>query len=91
MLTYRSSAPIGKCIHQLLVVQAFRPDRLTAMGSKFVAKVMGEVFQQEAETELDLGTIVNTEVKDESSPSLLPLAAIIQLTLPPLPVVFLSS
>ena len=70
MPTYHSTAPIGKCIHQLLVVQAFRPDRLTAMGSKFVAKVMGEAFQQEAETELDLGTIVNTEVKDESFPSL---------------------
>ena len=33
------------------------------MASKFVAKVMGEVFQQEAETELDLATIVNTEVR----------------------------
>lgn len=34
------------------------------MASMFVAIVMGEGFQQEAETELNLGTIVNTQVRE---------------------------
>lgn len=56
------SAAIGKCLHQLLVVQAFRPDRLLAMASKFVAAVMGDTFAHVAEKELNLADIVNTEV-----------------------------
>ena len=63
LFTAYSSAAIGKCLYQLLVVQTFRPDRLLAMTGRFVAKVMGESFTQAAEKELDLATIVNTEVK----------------------------
>lgn len=55
-------APIGKCFTQLLVIQAFRPDRLLAMASNFVSSVMGKEFLIVAEQELDLATIVNEEV-----------------------------
>lgn len=47
----------------MLVIQAFRADRLLAMASVFVATVLGESFQQQAEQELDLADIVNTEVR----------------------------
>lgn len=56
------SAAIGKCMYELLVVQAFRPDRLLAMAGKYVAMVMGKEFQAEAEQELNLGHIINDEV-----------------------------
>ena len=46
----------------MLVVQTFRADRLLAMASIFVATVLGDSFQQEAEQELDLANIVATEV-----------------------------
>ena len=49
----------------MLTVQAFRPDRVLAAASRFVAIVMGETFQQEAEQELDLASIVNNEVCEE--------------------------
>ena len=59
------SAQIGKCLYEMLTVQAFRPDRVLAAASRFVAIVMGETFQQEAEQELDLASIVNNEVCEE--------------------------
>jgi hypothetical protein len=46
----------------MLVIQTFRADRLLAMSAVFVASVFGEVFQQSAEQELDLGEVVATEV-----------------------------
>ena len=46
----------------MLVIQAFRDDRLLAVASQFVVAVFGEVFQQQAEAELDLGNVVATEV-----------------------------
>ena len=53
--------PVGKALHQLLVIQAFRPDRLLAMASIFVTVAMGEAFQQQA-NHLDLAVIVENEV-----------------------------
>jgi len=49
---------------QLLVVQTFRPDRLLAMGHIFVATIMGEDFQQEAEQDPNLSVVVEEEVND---------------------------
>ena len=62
--SFSSSAPVGKCFYQLLVIQTFRPDRLLAMGSNFVATVIGKDFMSAAEQELhvDLAKIVNKEV-----------------------------
>ena len=48
--------------YQLLVIQTFRPDRLLAMGNRFVAMVMGKNFMLAAEQGLNLATIVKEEV-----------------------------
>lgn len=58
-----SSAPIGQAVHQLLLIQAFRPDRLLAMTHIFVSKVMGETFMAIFEQPLDLANIVDSEVR----------------------------
>ena len=47
----------------MLLVQAFRADRLLAMAGRFVATVMGESFRHSAEQELDLGSVVMKEVR----------------------------
>ena len=49
-------------MHQLLLIQAFRPDRLLAMSHIFVAKVLGESFMNIIEQPLDLAVIIDSEV-----------------------------
>lgn len=61
------SAPIGQAVHQLLLIQAFRPDRLLAMSHIFVSKALGESFMNIIEQPLDLGNIVDSEVASHSS------------------------
>lgn len=56
------SASIGQAVHQILLIQAFRPDRLLAMSHIFVAKVLGESFMSIIEQPLDLANIVDSEV-----------------------------
>lgn len=56
------SAPIGQAIHRLLLIQAFRPDRLLAMAHVFVSTNLGESFMSIMEQPLDLTHIVDTEV-----------------------------
>lgn len=56
-------APIGQAVHQLLLIQAFRPDRLLAMSHIFVAKVLGESFMSIIEQPLDLANVVENEVE----------------------------
>lgn len=56
------SAPIGQAIHRLLLIQAFRPDRLLAMAHMFVSTNLGESFMSIMEQPLDLTHIVDTEV-----------------------------
>ena len=53
---------VGKVLYQMLVVQALRADRLLAMAGRFVAIVLGDSFQHDAEQELDLASIVSKEV-----------------------------
>lgn len=60
------SAPIGQAVHQLLLIQAFRPDRLLAMSHIFVSKALGESFMNIIEQPLDLGNIVDSEVENHS-------------------------
>lgn len=55
-------APIGQAIHRLLLIQAFRPDRLLAMAHVFVSTNLGESFMSIMEQPLDLTHIVDTEV-----------------------------
>lgn len=57
-----SPAAIGQAVHQLLLIQAFRPDRLLAVSHNFVAKVLGESFMAIIDQPLDLGSIVDSEV-----------------------------
>lgn len=56
------TAEIGKAVHSLLSIQAFRPDRLIAMARIFVEKVMGIGFVHLGEREVDLSNIVENEV-----------------------------
>lgn len=57
------ATPIGQAIHRLLLIQAFRPDRLLAMAHVFVSTNLGESFMSIMEQPLDLTHIVDTEVK----------------------------
>lgn len=61
-LPHLISAPIGQAIHRLLLIQAFRPDRLLAMAHMFVSTNLGESFMSIMEQPLDLTHIVGTEV-----------------------------
>ena len=49
-------------MHQLLLIQTFRPDRLLAMAHQYVDKVLGTQFLQRAEQELNLADSVENEV-----------------------------
>ncbi|KAJ3613107.1 hypothetical protein NHX12_019361, partial [Muraenolepis orangiensis] len=59
----KQSTEIGQAVHQLLLIHAFRPDRLLAMSHIFVCKVLGETFMNIIEQPLDLGNIVDSEVR----------------------------
>ncbi|KAM3670253.1 cytoplasmic dynein 1 heavy chain 1 [Ammospiza nelsoni] len=59
----KPATPIGQAIHRLLLIQAFRPDRLLAMAHTFVSTNLGESFMSIMEQPLDLTHIVDTEVK----------------------------
>uniref|UniRef100_A0A6Q2XKD4 Cytoplasmic dynein 1 heavy chain 1 n=1 Tax=Esox lucius TaxID=8010 RepID=A0A6Q2XKD4_ESOLU len=59
----KQSTAIGQAVHQLLLIQAFRPDRMLAMAHIFVSKVLGDNFMAIIEQPLDLGNIVESEVK----------------------------
>lgn len=56
-------SPIGVAMYQLLVIQAFRPDRVIAATSLFVSSALGETFMAEAEIELDFGSVVENQLK----------------------------
>ncbi|KAL6478123.1 hypothetical protein MHYP_G00139580 [Metynnis hypsauchen] len=59
----KTTTPIGQAVHQILLIQAFRPDRLLAMSNIFVSKVLGDTFMSIIEQPLDLANIVDSEVK----------------------------
>ncbi|KAF5301350.1 hypothetical protein FQA39_LY10748 [Lamprigera yunnana] len=56
-------SPIGSAMNQLLLIQAFRPDRVIAAAQLFVASVLGENFMPNAEKELDLAACVEKELR----------------------------
>lgn len=68
-------------MHQLLVIQAFRPDRLLAMSHIFVSKVLGETFMNIIEQPLDLANIVDSEVVTNTSIVFSPEALLLNLWL----------
>ncbi|XDV43881.1 hypothetical protein PO909_012272 [Leuciscus waleckii] len=59
----KASTVIGQAVHQLLLIQAFRPDRLLAMSHIFVSRILGENFMAIIDQPLDLANIVDSEVK----------------------------
>ncbi|XP_070608209.1 cytoplasmic dynein 1 heavy chain 1 isoform X1 [Erythrolamprus reginae] len=59
----KTATTIGQAIHRLLLIQAFRPDRLLAMAHHFVSTNLGENFMSIMEQPLDLSQIVDCEVK----------------------------
>lgn len=63
-------SPIGSAMYQLLLIQAFRPDRVIAAAQLFVSSVLGEHFMPNAEKELDLAACVERELR-ASVPALL--------------------
>ncbi|KAF0303391.1 Dynein heavy chain, cytoplasmic [Amphibalanus amphitrite] len=64
------TAPAAVAMHRLLMIQTFRPDRVLAAGHQLVDAVFGERFMPDAERELDLAHIVESEVRP-SAPVLL--------------------
>ncbi|MGH0183385.1 UNVERIFIED_CONTAM: hypothetical protein FKN15_012033, partial [Acipenser sinensis] len=72
----KPATPIGQAVHQLLLIQAFRPDRLLAVSHNFVAKVLGESFMAIIDQPLDLGSIVDSEGRQNISPDKIPWAAL---------------
>ncbi|XP_069493861.1 cytoplasmic dynein 1 heavy chain 1 [Ambystoma mexicanum] len=59
----KPATPIGQAVHRLLLIQAFRPDRLLAMAHTFVSTILGESFMSIIDQPLDMSHIVDTEVK----------------------------
>lgn len=60
--TVSFAANNGQIIHQLLVIQALRPDRMLAMGQRVVGTILGENFMHDAEQGLNLASVVEHEV-----------------------------
>ncbi|ESP05087.1 hypothetical protein LOTGIDRAFT_151884 [Lottia gigantea] len=54
---------IGKSVYGLLLIQVFRQDRLIAMARLFVDKTLGSDFVHAGEKELNLGEILENEIK----------------------------
>lgn len=59
------AARLGESIHRLLLVQAFRPDRLIAAMHLFVDEAMGSAFMKDTELVVGLPSIVEDEVSRE--------------------------
>ncbi|XP_063712959.1 cytoplasmic dynein 1 heavy chain 1-like isoform X4 [Symsagittifera roscoffensis] len=53
---------VGTALYNLLLVEAFRPDRLLAAVNLFVASIMGEEFLNVIDSPLDLKRVVEEEV-----------------------------
>lgn len=58
----KALSPTTAAMHQLLLIQAFRPDRVIAAGQMMVATVLGEDFMPLAETELDFSACVEKQL-----------------------------
>lgn len=54
---------IGTAMHQLLLIQAFRPDRVIAAAHVLVTAVLGENFMPSAENELDFTECVEKQLR----------------------------
>ena len=66
----KALTPISAAFHQLLLIQAFRPDRIIAAAQVFVSTVLGVDFMPLAEKELDFTACVENEL-NSNTPALL--------------------
>ncbi|XP_065175263.1 cytoplasmic dynein 1 heavy chain 1-like [Sycon ciliatum] len=61
---------VATALHRVMVVQAFRPDRLVASSVCLVESALGASFMRSLDQDVDLGAVVTNEVK-ASTPVLL--------------------
>lgn len=66
----QAASPIADVIRSLILIQALRSDRIPAMTEHFVRAVLGAKFVELAETDVQLGSVVDKEIK-ASTPVLL--------------------
>lgn len=66
----KALSPIVAAMHRLLLIQAFRADRVIAAGQLFVSTVLGEEFMPLAEKELDFAACVEKQLTS-NTPALL--------------------
>ncbi|OWR44117.1 dynein heavy chain [Danaus plexippus plexippus] len=62
--------PHALAMYRLLLIQAFRPDRVIAAATQLVSSVLGPQFMSRAETELDLCSITESQL-NATTPALL--------------------
>ncbi|XP_053612057.1 dynein heavy chain, cytoplasmic isoform X5 [Plodia interpunctella] len=62
--------PPTAAMYRLLLIQAFRPDRVIAAATQLVSAVLGPTFMSKAETELDLTSITEHQL-NATTPALL--------------------
>ncbi|EUB63753.1 Cytoplasmic dynein 1 heavy chain [Echinococcus granulosus] len=62
-LSAAQATPVGTAIHSLLLIQALRPDRLLACAHMLVFAVFGQSFMDATRANLDLGSLVEQEIK----------------------------
>ncbi|XP_055846761.1 dynein heavy chain, cytoplasmic isoform X3 [Episyrphus balteatus] len=58
----KALSPVSSSFHQLLLIQAFRPDRVIAAGHNVVNTVLGEDFMSTAEKELDFAQVIEKQL-----------------------------
>lgn len=58
----KALTPIVGAMHQLLLIQAFRPDRVIAAANIFVNSVLGEDFMPTAEKEVDFSSVIDKQL-----------------------------
>lgn len=66
----KALSPVAAAVHQLLLIQAFRPDRVIAAGQLLVSNVLGENFMPLAEKELNFSECVDKQITS-NTPALL--------------------
>lgn len=55
-------SPVASAVHQLLLIQAFRPDRVIAAAHNVVNAILGEDYMQSAENELNFASVVEKQL-----------------------------
>lgn len=66
----KALTPISASVHQMLLIQAFRPDRVIAAATSVVSTCLGEEFMPTAEKEFDFAHVVEKQLNC-STPALL--------------------